>query len=118
MMTITPARSIVKNNAPIQAGDCFGLAFGGGCLRTLFDRLFGMGMKIAAQRADNCCTSGEDAREGSAARRQGWGIHASAKGSGETAHLRGDGRSSVRRMDPVGHRVLLQRATGRSTPGV
>jgi hypothetical protein len=42
MITTTPAPINVKNKAPTHGGECFGLAFGGGCLRTLLDLLFGM----------------------------------------------------------------------------
>ncbi len=39
---MTPAMSNVKNKAPTHGGELFGLGFGGGCLRTRFDLLFGM----------------------------------------------------------------------------
>jgi len=42
MMT-TPAAIRVKNRTGTQVGDDLGFALGGGCLVTLFERLFGMG---------------------------------------------------------------------------
>lgn len=39
-----PASNKVTNRAPTHGGDCFGFAFGGGCLRTRFD--FDLGMRV------------------------------------------------------------------------
>jgi hypothetical protein len=37
-----PVPSKTKKRTPIHSGDDFGLAFGGGCLTTRFERLFGI----------------------------------------------------------------------------
>lgn len=42
MIVMIPASNSVKNSAPIHGGELFGFGFGGGCLRTRFDLLFGI----------------------------------------------------------------------------
>lgn len=48
MITTTPAAISRKNRGPSQRGDVFGFGFGGGCLVTRLDRLFGMPMMLSS----------------------------------------------------------------------
>ena len=48
MITMTPAAINRKNRGPSHRGDDLGFGFGGGCLVTLLDRLFGMRMMVSS----------------------------------------------------------------------
>jgi len=45
---MAPHPRSVKNNAPTHNGETFGFVFGGGCLRTRFDLLFGIRRSMLA----------------------------------------------------------------------